>query len=1099
MRYFTFLLFLIFAHPQISSAQNTELINSGDLIKRGTALHDSGQYKKALVLYDKINRSDTNYVRSLYEKAMTCEADSQFAQGLKYCQEGLARTEQREYEPEFYTVYGNILSDMGQHENAIKVYDAALAKYPAHSLLYFNKAVAQMGLNRFHDAELTFQKTLLINPYMYSAHYQLGVVALKQGKIIPSFLSFLAYLLTDPSGKYAAKSINALNAICKSTDEILEFKNKRTDGAGADYQETEDIVLSKIALDPAYKLMATLDDPIVRQIQVVLEKLEYKNDDNDFWMQYYTPYYKQVYNTGKFDLFIHHTFSDVNLPAIKDYNRKNKKELEVFADSAAAYFNLIRATRELDYKKRSQISETWVFENGALIGKGTLANNNKILVGYWQSLYTPGNIKATGNFSNAGKREGDWIFYYFGGDIKAKEHYQDGKLDGIQEYYFDNGNLSSRENYVNNNAEGLVTNYYYGGNVKSLINYKFGKQNGEEKTYYNNGNLQAINYYVNGERTGTSKEYYKSGSLQDVERYVNGKADGPYKSYYESGALSSEGQAAKGNAEGEWKYYYESGKIKEKHSYVNDNEEGLHQEYYENGQLAVNYMAKKAKINGEAIYYDKNGKVYSTYQHDNGTIKSAKYVDPKGRQLSYAELKDHTASVLVYSPDGLKRAHHLFNQKGDLDGPDTLFYPSGKINQVNQYKAGQLNGPSVTYYLNGNKKSEINMTDGKQDGYYTSFYVDGKNETNGWIKEGQYQGEWINYDETGKLSSKTYYLDGDMDGYREEYVATGQKLIEQKYHRGWLEKMIQYDTSGNVISRDSFPRGSGEFILRYPGGQVMARGNYVNGDFDGVYKTYYFDGSAENTFFYKKGSLDSTYTSYYYGGVKYADGSYKYGNKDGAWNYYNEDGKLSFTTHYKTDLMNGQKIYYFPDGKQDFVSDYRDDQLDGFEKKFDPNGELAYQIIFENDNAKAYSYMDKDGKLVPDIPIAANNGLIKAHFQNGKISRECYYSDGIKNGSNKIYYSNGQLRSVDSAAYGISEGAYIEYYPDGKLQSEYHYLHDNLNGICKDYDKNGVLKKEITYVNGVNHGPAKYYDSSGKLKKTLWYNYGKLTSAKNEK
>ncbi|MFI5158301.1 MAG: tetratricopeptide repeat protein [Sphingobacteriales bacterium] len=1089
---------MFFALPQISPAQNVELINSGELIKHGTMLHDSGQYKKALLLYEKVNRSDTNYVRALYEKAMTCEADSQFSQGLKYCREGLSRTEQRDYEPELYTVYGNILSDMGQNENAIKVYDAAIAKYPSHSLLYFNKGLAQFALNRLHEAELTFENTLLINPYMYSAHYQLGVVALKQGKIVPSFLSFIAYLLTNPSGRYASKCITLLSQISKSADDIVEFKNKRTDAPGPDYQDVEEIVLSKIALDPGYKPLATIDDPIIRQIQVAFEKLQYNNGDKDFWIQYYVPFFKDVYNTGKFDLFIHHVFSDVNLPAIKDYNKKNKKELGEFANYAAAYFNILRSTRELDFNKRSQISETWVYENGALIGKGTLTNNNKSLVGPWQSLYASGNLKCTGNFDTASQRQGDWIYYYFNGDLKAKEHYKNGKLDGIQQYYFANGNLSSRENYENNLAEGLITNYWYAGNVKSLINYKLGKKEGEEKVYYANGDLQTVNHYTNGELMGISKEYYKSGATKEIQQYINGKTDGPYRSYYENGNLSSEGQYAKDNAQGEWKYYYESGKIREKYSYVNNNEEGLHQEYYENGQLAVNYMAKKAKINGEALYYGKDGKIYSTYIYDNGAVRSAKYVDATGRQLSYAQMKDHTIDVVVYTSDGVKKAHRGFDQKGDIEGPDTLFYSSGKINQVNQYKSGQLNGPSVTYYVNGNKKSEINMSNGKEDGHYVSFYADGKTETEGWMKEGQNEGECDNYDETGKLSSRSYYLNGDLDGFREDYLPTGRKTSEQKYYRGWLDKMVQYDTVGNIIAADSFPKGSGKFILRYPKGQIMAQTNYVNGDFDGPYKSYYFDGSPETVFFYKKGALDSTYTSYSYGGVKHADGRYKCGNKDGAWNYYDDDGKLYITANYKNDSMNGQKIYYFPDGKKDFVSDYKDDQLDGFEKKFDPDGELAYQIVFENDNAKAYSYIGKDGKLVPNIPIAATNGLVKAYFPNGKLSRECYYSDGIKNGSNKIYYSNGQLRSVDTAVYGVSEGAYIEYYPDGKVQSEYHYKHDNLNGICKEYDKNGALKSEITYVEGVNHGPAKYYNN-GKLTKTMLYNYGKLTAVKNEK
>ena len=120
---------LLLAAITISSltfAQKIELINSGELIKRATTVHDSGQYKKALSIYDKISRSDTNYVWSLYERAMTCEADSQFNRAIKYCEEALSLLEQRDYKPDLYNIYGNTLHDLGQAEKALTVFDAAV-------------------------------------------------------------------------------------------------------------------------------------------------------------------------------------------------------------------------------------------------------------------------------------------------------------------------------------------------------------------------------------------------------------------------------------------------------------------------------------------------------------------------------------------------------------------------------------------------------------------------------------------------------------------------------------------------------------------------------------------------------------------------------------------------------------------------------------------------------------------------------------------------------------------------------------------------------------------------------------------------------------
>ena len=1099
MKYPTLFLLTLIVSVRISSAQKIELSDSREIIKQGAVLNDSGQYKKALLEYNKVNRSDTNYVWSLYERALTCEADSQYTQAIKYCREGLALKEQREEEPDLYNVYGNSLNDLGQHEQALKLFDTAIIKYPSYALLYFNKGITLMALNRLHDAELLFQQTLLISPYMYSAHYQLGLVALKQGEIVPSFLCFMGYLLMNPEGKYAGKAIKLLSEIANNADDIATLKDKRTQQPDANYQQMEDVLLSKIALDKAYKPIISLDDPISRQMQVVFEKLDYSDSNNDFYIQYYLPYYKQVYNQKEFEQFVFHDFSGVNLPVVKSYVKSNKKALGNFETAAGNYFNLIRATRELQFKKRDEITERYYFDDGKLIGKGTLINNGKIVTGPWTSLYPGGNLKAFGKYSSTGQQEGDWAYYFRSGNLKAKEHYENGKLQGAQQYYYINGNLSSNENYSAGKLDGQVITYYYGGNRKGISNYKLDKKNGEQRSYYSNGNQEVIDNYTDGVLTGEYKEFYKSGQPKETQQYVNGKQEGVIKSFAENGKLIAEGNMSKDNAEGEWKYYYDNGKSKEIRNYINNVENGLHQEYYDNGQLSATYAIKKDKIIGEADYYRKDGKVYAKYIYDNGVIKSAKFFNATGAEVSSVTDADKAGNIITYSVDGIKKSHVSYDKKGDLSGPDTTFYPSGKINQISQFKNNNRNGNMVTYYLNGKKKSEVNMTDDKEDGYYTAYFTNGQIQTEGWVKDDQYQGQWISYDELGNLNTKSYYQDGDLSGYKEIFLQNGKKTLEEKYYLGWLEKLTQFDTTGKVMEVDTFPKASGRYMLRYPNGKIMAQGNYVNGDLDGPYKTFYFDGSVESSFFYKKGALDSSYVSYYYGGVKYTEGDYLHGSKTGIWKLYNEDGTLYSTTPYVNDMLNGEKTVYEANAIKDYTEVYKDDQLEGPEKKYDPNGALAYQILFEDDDPASYTYLGADGKLVPAISITGGNGPVKSYFQNGKLSREGSYTDGVKNGTTEIYYANGQLRSVDNMAYGVSEGLYQNYAEDGKLQLDYIYKTDNATGIGREYYKNGKLKKEVTFINGINNGPTKYFDENGKLIKTLWYYYGKLMAVKNEK
>src|SRR5438105_2737314 len=101
----------------------------------------------------------------------------------------------------------------------------------------------------------------------------------------------------------------------------------------------------------------------------------------------------------------------------------------------------------------------------------------------------------------------------------------------------------------------------------------------------------------------------------------------------------------------------------------------------------------------------------------------------------------------------------------------------------------------------------------------------------------------------------------------EKNLPSGQKTLEEQYHGGWLEKLTQYDNAGNTFAVDSFPKVSGKYTLLYPNKQIKVQANYVNGDFNGPYKTFYFDGSPESIIFYKNGLADSSFISYFHGGT----------------------------------------------------------------------------------------------------------------------------------------------------------------------------------------------------------------------------------------
>jgi uncharacterized protein len=205
---------------------------------------------------------------------------------------------------------------------------------------------------------------------------------------------------------------------------------------------------------------------------------------------------------------------------------------------------------------------------------------------------------------------------------------------------------------------------------------------------------------------------------------------------------------------------------------------------------------------------------------------------------------------------------------------------------------------------------------------------------------------------------------------------------------------------------------------------------------------------------------------------------------------------VNFTENYVNGELDGKRTYFFNNGKIDSELTMENGERHGWTKKYDPDGSLMYQVRFVYDLPVAYTYMDKSGKLMPEIPIPSGTGEVKPFFANGSASAEFRYIDGKLNGDDLSYYSNGKIRMRSTEDYGVTEGSYKYYYPNGQLKYDFDYLHDNLHGFYKEYNEKGTVTEEGYYYNGEPHGTTRIFDDSGKLKETRYFFYGKLLDIK---
>jgi uncharacterized protein len=1078
-----------------TAQESNPLINSAEAIQAGVKLHDEGKYKEAIKEYQRVKVGDTNYVWALYEMAITYTVDSQYKRGIQVCQEALALPTERERCPDLLMQYGNLLDYDDQQERALKLFDSALAIYPSYTGLYISKGTTLIRMKKYKEAESVLKQALLINPYSAAAHYKLGMCALNQGNIVAAYLSLLANVIMEPDGRYSNKVVSMLDDIAKTKDYVVELVNQRKEEPSENFRSIEQIVLSKIALDKGYKSIIDLNDPISKQLQVICEKLSYDENDNDFWMQFYVPLYRKAFEEKQFDNLVYYAFSGVNSAAIKDFNRKHKKDIEAFVTETVDYLKLIRATRELQFTKRNYKGACYFFQNGQLVGKGVSPDNGNTLTGPWEFYFPSGNKKAIGTYNEKGQREGNWKYYYFTGQLKGEEIYRNGKQEGKETYYYSNGVVSSTYVYKDGQANGEHISYYKNGALRAIEQLENGKLNGNCKAFTKGGLLQSAIMYANDKRNGAFKTYYANGQVEMEGAYADDKMTGPYKAYYEDGVVSMVAQYDQDKPVGQIKKFFANGKPKTLETYNNGVLDGEWISYYDNGQVYTRYVNKKGKLEGDVSYYDKDGKMYSILTFDNDKIKAAKYFDKTGKQISISETSKGRLDLLSYAPDGTKKVFNPYNTKGAIEGRQTYYYGSGKEKETNTYANGELNGESVTYFSNGQKNVALSYVDGKKEGYYTSWFIHGGKQEEGWYKDDELEGEWLTYNETGNIVTRSNYLNGELNGLKTEYLPNGKKESEFLFDNGVLLEMTEYDSSGKVLNQVKLKNGTGKFTSHYVNGKLRSEATYLYGNLEGVYKHYYFDGSSQSVQYFKKGIRDSIYRAFHYGGKLSVEGMYRMGDKAGAWKYYREDGSLSSVEEYKSGRLHGKRTYYYKNGKKDAEIDFENGDRRLY-RKYTEEGALVYQMRYDNDLFVGYSYPGKNNELGPEIPMPGGNGRFNPLFPNGNVAIDVMYVDGAQNGGYKFYHPGGKMYIENTENYGNSEGVLKVYYADGTQRSIFNYLHDNLHGNAKEFNAKGILIEEGNYYNGDTHGEVRYYDDNGKLKEVRTYYFGQLLSVK---
>jgi antitoxin component YwqK of YwqJK toxin-antitoxin module len=1095
IKLFTF--FLVFISINASGQKNVPLVNSLDLIKQGLELADSGAYDKANALYEQVSRNDTNYAAALFEEAVSCVSSNKDSLALIICQKGLDL--HGEYQPDFYKLMGGALIDMDKYDDAINIIHKALLRFPNVYLLHFTMGLAQYKAKNYDSAVASFERSLSLNTFHASSHYYLGKCCLEQGRIIPAMLSLQFCLVLEPLTTRSFAIVQVLEKVMENKYEFNKATkvpvSKYNDGI---FSDIDLLVQSQAALNKGYKAKTKINYNVVKQCQLICEKISYTPNSNNFWMDTYATFFAELQQKDYFEPYAYYIMQSVNDGDLQKDIKKEKKKINEFTDWADKKIIAMRRIRNITINGKPT-ALTYYYYNNHLPQAIGLENAKGTQTGLWTVYHeNDGTVAASGSFNEDGKRIGMWQWYYPDSTLKEHTNYINGKREGLSETWYENGAKKASYLFKNDSLNGEATLYNSSGIIKNHGIYKADKASGDFNFYYPNGKLHFVVNYGEKGIEGEQKEYYVTGKLKIFTTFVDDKKTGLLKEWWPTGKLEEEGEYKDDKVTGHWKFYYADGSLQRESNYSESKLLGAYTTYFRNGKKKEEASYDNdGKLDGADTQYDDDGIKYIQLDYKKDICQHFKYFDKSGKVFAEGAISGKKLPYQSFYADGVKYC------EGDLldnkrEGVWKFYSRLGSPTLKENYSDGALEGTKIDYYLNGNIKDSVNYYNDEKEGHYMSFWENGTPKSEGWYIAGEQQGEWYFYNIRGGVSSHEFYVNGDVHGYSDFYNPNGRIKEEDHNLPDYFDKDWVYDSTGkNIMYKYISDKGNGHYVLPYPNGQTRIERTYVAGSTEGPQKVYYYDGKlwAEGDFQLDK--KQGAYKTYYPNGNLESVYNYEQGDLSGPAELYYESGKLKERYGYLSDDWEGPFKEYYEKGNVHNEGYTEEGSIEGETKHYSPDSLLSLVIRYKDNIITGYSYEGKDGKLVPFVPIDKGKGEIKAFYANGNKSLECTYQNNSLQGKRTEYFSNGTISEEENYDFGNLTGGQKYYYPNGKLKAEENYYMGEKDGKSSYYNENAKLEREENWVLGLRQGTFSYYDNAGKLLKTVqYYNNDEVSEAK---
>lgn len=1090
------------------SGQNTKNLkimdNSYKVIRQAMRMVDQGKYDEAIAQYNTVPYGDPNYEYAQYEKALALEMSEKYFEAIQIFSELLENPSCTQPKANIYTELGNCYDDMEDFDKAVEMYERGLKENPYYFHLHFNKGVSLMRQEKYAEALECLKTSMFLSPAHQGSHYQYGMCCLKLGYTVPGIMALNYCTLINPSHRYTLLALNTLNEIYESG--VGSYNADNHCELHDDFKELnkfyEDVVTKlniAIILQKKEKLLTKIDHPITRGNQIVFQNVQVRPNSNAVEDQLYIPFFKAVLDANMYNTLAYYQFSGTDIDNNK-VSKKAEKMQKSFSAMQQAIIDHLDGVIVQGLNQENPDNYYYSYNKYQLAAWGKVSKNENgqdVEQGRWHAIDDHGQIDEINEFKD-GEVHGISIGYT--DNHKAIElQVNNGKKNGFIRTYthtpFSEKEVVTLETAAKDDViHGPYKEYNKSGILVFESTVGPDGLDGETRRYDNQGHLSSVENYKDGVNFGHQELYFPNGQLKvKYDTDDNGTVN-PFTRYYPNGKVQVQGFIADNKLTGQFSERYPDGTPMATYSYNKDEEyDGESITYYPNGNIQSKTIYKDGKAGGDRTEYDYDGKPIVTYHVKNGQVVDAETYMPDGSVRATVTPKNKHITVDLYSSHGtfLATSNRTLDLK--LDGVQYQYYPTGEIFNENNFKDNLQEGVSKYYYLSGRVRTYEEYKKGAQNGKHIDYFDD---EDHTVMKECQFHndtivGAFYSYFKDGTLHGKLLYApNGDLV-YCAYYLPNGKMIRELKYYNGLPVLINSFNTDGKLVHCDTILFGNGHSNYYHPNGNIRTVREIKNGDLDGPFVEYSFDGTRIDSGYYISDNLNGIQRDLFPTGEVSDSCSTILDNIEGYVCTFSPLGNITSIAYAgMSSTPQGPSINFYPNGKKLQESTNFNGDVHGTSYIYAPdNGTVLLEIFHDHGAPINFSYRQSNGKMSEPQVITKDAIPVTAYYPNGKIGLVANFENASLNGNFVIYYPNGQAAYTCQFKNGVSNDQTVYYFPNGKINMLYGTSAGTNHGPLEVYYENGQKAYEGNYYYGLAHGDFKKYDKNGKLlhKVTMYY------------